>query len=229
MRCHSSSVPTTPPSASHVARPARQNRRHAARHPSRPTARSSTRARRSRPAASTPSIISAVLSSVGDGDEPGVDVDACAQPGCCAAPCSSVNDAGDLRLLLDRQRAGGAGDPDEVGADAADVGPEVQRAARAGVDRGAWRHRGDGVTECDDDDVGVGADEQAVAAGVDAGRAESSRTPAARRRAGVATALARDDDVEGQRRARHQRGGDVGRRSRRTRCPAATRSSRWSA
>ena len=38
---------------------------------------------------------------------------------------------GDLRLLLDGQRPGRAGDADEVGADAADVGPDVQHAAGA--------------------------------------------------------------------------------------------------
>ena len=113
-------------------------------------------------------------------DEPRVDVDAGAEPG-RGTDLELGEHAGDLRLLLDRQRAGGAGNPDEVGADAAGVGPEVQRAARAGVDGPAWRDGGDRVTEGDDDAVGGGPHEQPVAAGVDARGRNGREDEAARR------------------------------------------------
>ena len=91
--------------------------------------------------------------------------------------------AGDLRLLLGGQRAGGAGDADEVGANPADVGPDVQRAAGAGGDRRPGRHRGDGVTERDDDGVGVGGTNSPlrVASMPPGGMVEKTRPPAAGR------------------------------------------------
>ena len=106
----------------------------------------------------------------------------------CGGTFRSREQAGDLRLLLDRQRAGGPGDADEVGADAADVGPDVQHAAGAAADRGPRRDRGHRVAERDDDGVGVGANEQPVLAGVvpAAGMVENTRPPELGR---VATAV----------------------------------------
>ncbi len=94
-------------------------------------------ARRSRPprtARRAPSP--AVSAGSGEGDEPGVDVDAGAQTR-LRCHLQVGEQAGDLRLLLHGRGAGGAGDADEVGADAAEVRPQVQRAAAAGVDRRA--------------------------------------------------------------------------------------------
>ena len=73
---------------------------------------------------------------------------------------------------------------------------------------GPRRHRGDGVAERDDDDVGVGADEQAVAAGVDAGGRDGGEHQAARR-GQRGDRPAGDRNVEGLRGAGHQRRGDV--------------------
>ena len=88
------------------------------------------------------------------------------------------------------------------------VGPDVQLAAGPGVDGGTRGHRGDGVAERDDDDVGVGANEQPVAARVDPGGRNGREHQAAGGRQGR-HGLAGDRHVEGPWSARHQRGGDV--------------------
>ena len=137
------------------------------------------------------------------GDEAGVDVDPCAQPG-LGDDLEVGVDAGDLWLLLDGRGARRAGNPDEVGADAARVGPDVQRAAGTRVDRGARCDGGDGIAEGDEDGVGGGPGEQPVTGGVDtAGRNRGEHQTTGRRQGGHG--LARDGDIEGQWRTGDQR------------------------
>ena len=213
MTCQSSSVPTTPASASQVARPTRQSRRRARSHAAgRPGCRSSTRQRddRGQRRASTPEHHHAPSSArVGDGDEAGVDVDARAQPGLCGH-LQVGEHACDLRLLLVRQGAGGAGDADEVGADAARVRPDVQRAARAGAARPA---RGaTAATESRNATTTMSALARTnrplrLASMPADGMVENTRPPVCGQRG---HRLARDRRIEGKRGAGHQRRGHVG-------------------
>ncbi len=137
-------MPTTPTSASHVDRPTRQNRRQAIE----ASAESAECRRLAAPAVQhrqrhdrrqhtdDAQHHHAELQWRRRGDEPGVDVDARRQAR-LSGHLEVGEHAGDLRLLLRGQRAGGAGDADEVGADAAGVGPDVQGAAGAGRPRRA--------------------------------------------------------------------------------------------
>ena len=209
MTCHSSRVPITPMSVIQVTTPTRRKRRQAPRYP---PARASCRgpqAPRSKPATEmTPSTIAASFSTVGvvmnrvstsmRADSPG-----------WAATFEVGEDTGDLRLLLRREGAGGAGNPDEVGADLPDVGPDVQRAAGARGHRGALGHRGHGVAERDEHHVGGCADEQAALRDV-AGFFRHGGQDQAALGGQRGDGLAGDRDVEGLRSTRHQRGGDVG-------------------
>ena len=111
-------------------------------------------------------------------DEAGVDVHAGVQAGIrCDAQVGEQ--ARHLWALVETESAGGAGDADEVRADRADIGPDTQFTARAGIDGSAWRDGGDGVAERDVDDVGVGVDEQAVAPGIDTVRRDGGEHQAA--------------------------------------------------
>lgn len=115
---------------------------------------------------------------------------------------------GDLGAFLRGERPGGAGDADEVGADLAHVGPQSQRAARAGLDVGARCDGGHGVTERHHHGVGVGTHEQPVAAGVDTARwVGREHQPAVGRQGGHRGA--RDRDVQRPGRSRYQGRGDV--------------------
>ena len=125
----------------------------------------------------------------------------------CAATSRSVNTPAIWGFFSAARVPVGAGDADEVGAGPADVGPDVQRAAGSRGHRGPGCDRGHRVTERDDHDIGVGADEQAVAAGVDAAGRNGGKHQAAGGRQG-GDRPARDRDVERLRRPGHQRGGD---------------------
>ena len=200
----------TPMSASQCQSPTRQNRRHAR----------GTRRRRAAPPvkhgqrhdrrhhAGDAEHHHAQLQDRRGGDEAGVDVDARRQTR-LRGHLQVGEDAGDLRLLFCRERAGGAGYADEVGADAAHVRPDVQCAAGAGGHGLAGRDGGHRVSERHDDGVGVGADEQAVAARLDAAWRNGREHQSTRRGQG-GDRLTRDRDVEGQRRSGDQRRGDVG-------------------
>ena len=141
-------------------------------------------------------------------DEAGVDVDARRQPG-LRRHLQVGEHPGDLGLLVRGDDPRGAGNPDEVGADFAGVGPDVQRAARSRLHGRPWRHGRDRVTDRHHHDIGGGADEQAVTTGVDACR-RNRRHHEAARVGQRGDGLAGDRDVEGLRCAGHQRCGDVG-------------------
>ena len=142
------------------------------------------------------------------GDKSRVDVDACGQSR-LGGHLEVGEDTGDLRLLLRREGACGAGNPDEVGADLPDVGPDMQRAAGTRGHRGALGHCGHGVAERDEHHVGSCPDEQAALRDVSGFFRHGGQDQAAlggQRGDG----LAGDRDIEGLRSTRNQRGGDVG-------------------
>ena len=208
MTCHSSRVPITPMSVIQVTSPTRRKRRQA-RGTRRPAVLSRTARATIEPSTrATPSTIAASFSVVGvvmkrvstsmRADRPG-----------CARHLEVGEDAGDLRLLLRREGACGAGDSDEVGAHLSDIGPDVQNAAAARGDRGPRCDRGHRVAERDEHRVGVGADEQPpLVASVGLARHGGQHDAAVGGQRG--DGLAGDRDVEGQRGTGHQRGGDVG-------------------
>ena len=180
-----------------------------ARHPSARRSCRGPQGPRSKPSTeTTPSTIAASFSAVGvvmnrvstsmRADRPG-----------CGGHLEVGEDPGDLRLLLRREGARGAGNPDEVGAHLPDVGPDVQRAAVARGDRGARCGCGHRVAERDEHRVGGGADEQAALGGV-VGLPRHGGQHEAAFGGQRGDGLAGNRDVEGLRRPRHQRGGDVG-------------------
>ena len=144
----------------------------------------------------------------GGDDEAGVDVDASRQPR-LRGHRQVGEDPADRRLLLRRQLAGRAGDPDEVRAGAAGVRPDVQGAAVTGGNGGAGCRRGNRVPERDDDGVLVGPHEQPAFAGFKAVHRQRRHHQAAvgGQRGDRA---ARDGDVQRPRRPGDQRRGDVG-------------------
>ena len=218
MTCHSSSVPTTPTSASQVARPTRQNRRHASRKrrldsrlispPERLRRYSTASATIEAITHATPSTITPSLSGVGEVMKR-VSMSMRADSPACAATFRSVNTPATWGFFSGETTPGGAGNPDEVGADLARVGPDVQRAARPGLHGRPRCHGCDGVADSHDDDIGGGAHEQAVTAGVDACR-RNRRHHETARVGQRGDGQAGDRDVEGLRRTGHQRCGDVG-------------------
>ena len=208
MTCHSSRVPITPMSVIQVTSPARRKRRQA-RGTRRPAVLSRTARAAIEPSTSaTPSTIAASFSVVGVVMKR-VSTSMRADSAGCDGHLEVGEDARDLRLLLRREGSRGAGDSDEVGAHLPDVGPDVQNAAVARGDGGprcGCRHR---VAERDEHGVGVGADEQRALGGVVGLPRHCGQHDAAfggQRGDG----LAGNGDVEGLRRPRHQRRGDVG-------------------
>ena len=208
MTCHSSSVPMTPISAIQVATPTRQNRRHARGELAEPERRSSTaNAAIEATTQATPSTMAASLSAVGDvmkrvstsmrADSPG-----------CAATSRSVNTPAIWGFFSAARVPVAPGMPTKS-APAPPTSAQMCSVLQApGGHRGPGCDRGHRVTERDHHDIGVGADEKAVAAGVDAAGRNGGKHQAAGGRQG-GDRPARDRDVERLRRPGHQRGGDL--------------------
>ena len=208
MTCQSSRVPTTTASASQVASPTRQNRRHApgTRLPARRS--SSASATMDASVASTPSVISTVLSAVGTVMKRVSTSMRALSPG-CAATFRSVNTPATCGFFSIGTVPVAPGMPTKSAPTLPALAHRcsVLHAPACTALRGATA-----ATESRNATTtvsGVGADEQAVAAGVDARGRDGGEHQAAGLRQ-RRDRLARDRRVERERGAGHQRRGDVG-------------------
>ena len=201
-------------SASQVATPTRQNRRQAS--TGHPADVAAGRLRRSSTASATidaithatPSTITASLSGVGEVMKR-VSMSMRADRPACGATFRSVNTPATWGFLSGETMPAAPGIPMKSAPTSPGLAQMCSVLHAPGLHGRPRCHGGDGVADRHHHDVGGGADEQAVAAGVDAGRRNRRHHETARVGQG-GDGLAGDRDVEGLRRTGHQRGGDVG-------------------